>query len=123
MLDEFPQLKKMETIENTLAICAGYGVKICTVVQSITQINQIYTKDNSILDNSQIQIYMTPSNIQQAKELSEIMGDKTIREHNHSGKGLADKSTSESKISRKLMNPDEIMRMSKKKENPQSAVQ
>lgn len=116
MLDEFPQLKKMETIENTLAICAGYGVKICTVVQSITQINQIYTKDNSILDNSQIQIYMTPSNIQQAKELSEIMGDKTIREHNQSGKGLADKSTSESKISRKLMNPDEIMRMSKKKE-------
>ena len=116
MLDEFPQLKKMETIENTLAICAGYGVKICTVVQSITQINQIYTKDNSILDNSQIQIYMTPSNLQQAKELSEIMGDKTIREHNQSGKGLADKSTSESKISRKLMNPDEIMRMSKKKE-------
>lgn len=116
MLDEFPQLKKMETIENTLAICAGYGVKICTVVQSITQINQIYTKDNSILDNSQIQIYMTPSNIQQAEELSKIMGDKTIREHNQSGKGLADKSVSESKISRKLMNPDEIMRMSKTKE-------
>lgn len=116
LLDEFPQLKKMETIENTLAICAGYGVKICTVVQSVTQINQIYTKDNSILDNSQIQIYMTPSNIAQAKELSEIMGDKTIKEQNESGKGVMDKSTSESKIARKLMNPDEILKMSKKKE-------
>ena len=71
LLDEFPQLNKLETIENTLAICAGYGVKICLVVQSITQLNQIYTKDNSILDNSQVQIYMTPSNLAAAKELSE----------------------------------------------------
>ena len=31
LLDEFPQLNKLETIENTLAICAGYGVKICLV--------------------------------------------------------------------------------------------
>lgn len=116
MLDEFPQLRKMETIENTLAICAGYGVKICTVVQSVTQINQFYTKENSILDNSQVQIYMTPSNIAQAKELSEIMGDKTIKERNESGKGLMDKSTSESKISRRLMKPEEILRMSKHKE-------
>ena len=46
-LDEFPQLKKMETIGNTLAICAGYGVKICIVVQNITQLNEIYTKDGS----------------------------------------------------------------------------
>ena len=116
MLDEFPQLKKMESIENTLAICAGYGVKICTVVQSVTQIHQIYTKDNSILDNSQVQIYMTPSNIQQAKELSEVMGDKTIKEHNLSGKGIMDKSTNESKIARKLMTPDEVLRLEKDKE-------
>ena len=118
LLDEFPQLNKLETIENTLAICAGYGVKICLVVQSITQLNQIYTKDNSILDNSQVQIYMTPSNLAAAKELSEIMGDQTIKSDSKSsdGNSLFSKSTSTSEQGRKLMNPDELLRMSKDKE-------
>ncbi|MBR2216052.1 MAG: type IV secretory system conjugative DNA transfer family protein [Selenomonadaceae bacterium] len=114
MLDEFPQLKKLDSIENTLAICAGYGVKICTVVQSITQLNQIYTKDNSILDNSQVQIYMTPSNLAAAKELSEIMGDSTIKSVSKSSSGkLFESNNSVSEQGRKLMNPDELLRMSK----------
>lgn len=117
MLDEFPQLKKLEDIENTLSICASYGVKICTVVQSITQLNQIYTKDNSILDNSQVQIYMTPSNLAAAKELSEIMGDQTIKNDSTSSDGsLFKKSKSTSEQGRKLMNPDELLRMSKDKQ-------
>lgn len=116
MLDEFPQLKKMETIGNTLAICAGYGVKICIVVQNITQLNEIYTKDgaNKILSNSQVQIYMTPSEYDTAKVLSDTLGDKTIQTHSKSNNGLfKDGSTSTSEQSRKLMNPDEIMRMDK----------
>ena len=48
MLDEFPQLGRLESIEKTLAICAGYGVKICIVAQSMGQLNKIYTKDNAI---------------------------------------------------------------------------
>ncbi|MBR3721661.1 MAG: type IV secretory system conjugative DNA transfer family protein [Selenomonadaceae bacterium] len=118
LLDEFPQLKKLSEIENTLSICAGFGVKICTVVQSITQLNQIYTKDNSILDNSQVQIYMTPSNFEAAQALSNIMGDKTIKSDSitKEGNSLFSKSVQSSEQSRKLMNPDELMRMSKDKQ-------
>lgn len=118
MLDEFPQLKKMETIGNTLAICAGYGVKICIVVQNITQLNEIYTKDgsNKILSNSQVQIYMTPSEYDTAKVLSDTIGDKTITAQSTSSNGLfKGGSTSTSEQGRKLLNPDEIMRMNKDK--------
>lgn len=117
MLDEFPQLKKMETIGQTLAICAGYGVKICTVVQNITQLNEIYTKDGSakILSNSQVQIYMTPSDLETAKTLSDMMGDKTIESVSKSsnGKLMDGGSTSISQQARKLMTPDEVLRMDK----------
>ena len=116
MLDEFPQLKKMETIGNTLAICAGYGVKICIVVQNITQLNEIYTKDgsNKIISNSQVQIYMTPSEYETAKVLSDTMGTKTIITSSISSNGtFSGGSTSKSEQQRNLMNPDEILRMNK----------
>ena len=118
MLDEFPQLKKMETIGNTLAICAGYGVKICIVVQNITQLNEIYTKDgsNKIISNSQVQIYMTPSEYETAKVLSDTMGTKTIITSSVSSNGtLSGGSTSRSEQQRNLMNPDEILRMDRDK--------
>ena len=118
MLDEFPQLKKMETIGNTLAICAGYGVKICIVVQNITQLNEIYTKDgsNKIISNSQVQIYMTPSEYETAKVLSDTMGTKTIITSSVSSNGtLSGGSTSKSEQQRNLMNPDEILRMDRDK--------
>ncbi len=116
MLDEFPQLKKMETIGNTLAICAGYGVKICTVVQNITQLNEIYTKDgtNKILSNSQVQIYMTPSDIETAEVLSKTLGEKTIQTQSFSSNGaFKGGSTSTSQSGRNLMKADEILRMEK----------
>ena len=114
MLDEFPQLKKLDTIENTLAICAGYGVKICIVAQSVSQLNLYYTRDNSILDNCHVQVYFTPGKLDVAKELSERIGDKTIDSVSHSvGKGLFDSgSNSISQQGRRLITPDELMRMS-----------
>lgn len=61
---------------------------------------------------------MTPSNLAAAKELSEIMGDQTIKSDSKSsdGNSLFAKSTSTSEQGRKLMNPDELLRLSKDKE-------
>lgn len=117
MLDEFPQLKKMEAIENNLVICAGFGVKICIVAQSTTQLNAIYTKDNIILDNSHVQIYYTPTKYEAAKALSDLLGERTIKSVSHSSNGsLTGGSSSTSQIARQLLKPDEVMRMSKNKE-------
>ena len=35
MLDEFPQLGNLKSMELALAVCAGYGIKICIVAQDV----------------------------------------------------------------------------------------
>ena len=120
MLDEFPQLGKLDAIEKSLVICAGYGVKICIVAQSMGQLNKIYTKDNAIPGNCHVQIYFTPTLEDgggTAKTLSETLGEKTIHSFSRSTTGEAFKgSTSTSNMARKLMTPDEVRRMDAEKE-------
>lgn len=117
MLDEFPQLRKMEQIENQLAICAGYGVKICIVAQNIGQLNQLYTKENGIAANCHVQIYFTPADNDSARMLSDKLGDATIATSSVSSSGrLFEKNTSVSENARKLMTPDEASRMDEEKE-------
>ena len=117
MLDEFPQLRKMEQIENQLAICAGYGVKICIVAQNIGQLNQLYTKENGIAANCHVQIYFTPADNDSARMLSDKLGDATITTNSVSSSGkLFEKNTSVSENARKLMTPDEASRMDEEKE-------
>ena len=115
MLDEFPQLGKLESIEKTLAICAGYGIKICIVAQSMGQLNKIYTKDNAIPGNCHVQIYFTPTLEDgggTARTLSDTLGEKTIHSFSKSSTGkMGGGSTSTSEIARKLMTPDEVRRM------------
>ncbi len=115
LLDEFPQLKKMDSIERALGICAGYGIKICIVVQNMGQINQLYTKDNAIPGNCHVQIYFTPALEDgggTAKTLSDMLGEKTIHTTSKSSNGkMFESSTSTSQMARKLMTPDEVLRM------------
>ncbi len=42
LLDEFPVLKYMESIESALSQMAGFGVKIMTVIQNIGQLKHLY---------------------------------------------------------------------------------
>ena len=41
MLDEFSALKRMPVIENALDRIAGFGVKMCFVLQSLSQLKDI----------------------------------------------------------------------------------
>lgn len=121
MLDEFPQLGQMECIELALAICAGYGIKICIVAQDVNQLNKAYTKDNSIGSNCHLHIYFTP-NIDNggatAESISKTLGKKTIKTVSHSdgGGGFMKGSDSTSTTGRELMTPDEVSKMSSEKE-------
>lgn len=121
MLDEFPQLGNMKCIELALAICAGYGIKMCIVCQDVNQLNKEYTKDNSIGSNCHLHIYFTP-NIDAggatAEAISKTLGKKTISTVSHSdgGGGFGKGSDSTSSTARELMTPDEVSHMSSEKE-------
>lgn len=120
MLDEFPQLGNMKCIELALAICAGYGIKMCIVCQDVNQLNKEYTKDNSIGSNCHLHIYFTPnidSGGATAEAISKTLGKKTIHTVSHSdGGGLFKGSNSTSSTARELMTPDEVSHMSSEKE-------
>lgn len=121
MLDEFPQLGNMQSIELALAVCAGYGIKMCIVAQDVNQLNKEYTQNNSISSNCHIHIYFTP-NLDNggatAEAISKALGKHTISTVSHSdgGGGWFKGSDSTSFTSRELMTPDEVSRLSPRKE-------
>ncbi len=120
MLDEFPQLGNMKCIELALAICAGYGIKMCIVCQDVNQLNKAYTKDNSIGSNCHLHTYFTPnidSGGATAEAISKTLGKKTITtESENYGKSFFGDGGSRSKSGRELMTPDEVSHMSSEKE-------
>ena len=120
MLDEFPQLGNMQAVELALAICAGYGIKICIVCQDVNQLNKEYTKDNSIASNCHVHIYFTPNldtGGATSEAISKTLGKRTIKSISHSdGGGLGKGSNSISSQARDLMTPDEVARMSTEEE-------
>lgn len=121
MLDEFPQLGNMKCIELALAICAGYGIKVCIVCQDVNQLNKEYTKDNSIGSNCHVHIYFTPnidSGGATAEAISKTLGKRTISTISHSdgGGGFFKGSNSTSQTGRELLTPDEVAQMSSEKE-------
>lgn len=120
MLDEFPQLGNMKCIELALAICAGYGIKMCIVCQDVNQLNKEYTKDNSIGSNCHLHMYFTPnidSGGATAEAISKTLGKRTISTSSHSdGGGLFKGSNTTNFTGRELMTPDEVSHMSSEKE-------
>lgn len=122
MLDEFPQLGNMSAVESALAICAGYGIKMCIVCQDVNQLNKEYTENNSVASNCHLHIYFTPNldtnGGKTAEAISKTLGKYTTRSINHSdgGGGFAKGSNSYSGRAESLMSPDQISRMSSKEE-------
>lgn len=108
LIDEFPALGNLSLFEEALAYIAGYGLKALLIVQSINQLNKIYGKDNSIIDNCRTQLYFTPNDKDTPKMISDMMGNKTEKIITRSGKGFFMENRSESYQARALMTAGEI---------------
>lgn len=118
MLDEFPAFGKIPLVERALGYIAGYGMKVVIIAQALNQIKKLYGDKNTVLDNCMVGIYYAPSasDYDTAKLISDLLGDKTEKVKNKSGKitgGLFDGSINESKSARKLQTPEEIKNLPK----------
>lgn len=109
LLDEFPAIGKMEILEKAIGYVAGYGMKMMIVVQSLDQLNKIYTKDNMFLSNCQCQVFYTANENATAEYVSKTIGTKTIKTHSISG-GLLNRNVSVSEQARDLIKPEEVRR-------------
>lgn len=109
LIDEFPSLGKLDVIEQSMSYIAGYGLKTFLISQSLGQFKKIYGKDNYILDNCSIQLYLTPNDPETPKMLSDKLGKYTVKTESFSKKGFELTPTkSISYIGRSLMTAEEI---------------
>lgn len=114
LLDEFPAFGKLEGIEKSMGFTAGYGIKLFIIAQDMNQINALYTSDNYIVSNCQVQIYHGPSDNNSAKYISDKLGTKTIittSETRNSNILPLPNSYNDNLSGRPLMTPDEVYRL------------
>jgi type IV secretion system protein VirD4 len=80
LLDEFARLGRMETLAESLQFLAGYGIRVCVVVQNKAQIKNLYGAQLAIdiFDNVGCEIIFGTGDIELAQELEKRLGDDTV---------------------------------------------
>lgn len=117
MLDEFPQLGKLDFFEHALAYIRGYGIKACLVAQSLNQIAQAYGEHSSILDNAHIRVAFACNDERTARRISDMLGQttETRSQMNYAGSRMAPwlghTLVSRQEVPRPLLTPGEVMQL------------
>lgn len=117
MLDEFAQLGHLPIIENTVAMMRGYGVKLWSVFQDLSQAQAIYDKRwETFMSNSGILHSFAPQDITTAEYLSKHTGQTAKEVLNWSQQSQAGTQTtggtvSLSKTPMPLMLPQDLRNM------------
>ncbi|MBL8687146.1 MAG: type IV secretory system conjugative DNA transfer family protein [Alphaproteobacteria bacterium] len=120
LMDEFTAMGKMEVINKGIAFFAGYNIRVLIVIQSPSQLEEVYGKDaaKSMMTNCAVEIVFTPKELDVAQQLSERIGYNTVISKSiskPSGFSKGNKNTTLSDQRRALMLPQEIMQISDEK--------
>jgi len=117
MLDEFPQLGKLDFFEHALAYIRGYRIKACLVAQSLNQIAQAYGEHSSILDNAHVRVAFACNDERTARRISDMLGvtTETRAQMNYAGSRMAPwlghTMVSRQEVPRPLLTPGEVMQL------------
>ncbi len=121
LLDEFPTLGKMEEIKAGIAYYRGYWVKLFLITQDTEQLKAIYEASgmNSFLSNCTFRITYAANNVDTAKYISDLLGDKTVVSQDEGSRpkyldlNPGARQVSTKKSSRKLLMPQEVIGLPK----------
>ncbi len=121
LMDEFPTLGKMEQFLSGIAYFRGYQVKLFLVIQDTQQLKSAYEDSgmNSFLSNSTYRITFAANNVETAKLISELIGNKTVATESmnkpkYFDMNPASRSIHLSKSQRALLLPQEVISMDRK---------
>ena len=116
MMDEFPTLGEMKQFQTGIAYFRGYRVKLFLIVQDTQQLKGIYEDAgmNSFLSNSYYRITFSANNVETAKLISELVGNKTVKQYSKNIPKFLDfdpksRTMNESEIQRALLLPQEVI--------------
>lgn len=114
ILDEFPQLGKLEGIEKSIAFARGAKIAFMIISQSENQIVKEYTQHHAFNSNCKVKVYFPPEDDQTAEAIITQLGNTTVHQAISSLSGelndpLADKqSNSIQTYAVPLMTKDEL---------------
>jgi type IV secretion system protein VirD4 len=111
ILDEFPQLGRMQTVETGVQLNAGYGIKFWVVVQNITQIKALYEDNWETFASAGVLTSFAPRDPTTSEYLAKIGGEKTIRVQGESTDEMGHKTTSLALQRREDIMPHQFRRM------------
>ena len=115
-LDEFPNLGTIPGYEEILATCRSYGISSSTIIQSIGQLIDKYSKEKAeaIIGNCSLRYLLGVGDKLTSEYFSDLIGKTTIRTQSSSvsknAKGGSD-SKSDSYTGRNLLTLDELTRL------------
>lgn len=79
MLDEFAQLGHMQFVQNNYALMRGFGVKLWTIWQDLTQAKRLYQDQwESFISNAGIIQTFAPQDVTTREYLSKLSGERII---------------------------------------------
>jgi type IV secretion system protein VirD4 len=118
LLDEFPSLGEMPQFKIGIAYFRGFKVKLFLIVQDTQQLKGIYEEAgmNSFLSNSYYRITFSANNIETANMISQMIGNKTVKQVSKSMPTMLDfkpgsRSKSISETQRALLLPQEVINL------------
>ncbi len=116
LMDEFPTLGEMKQFQTGIAYFRGYRVKLFLIVQDTQQLKGIYEDAgmNSFLSNSYYRITFSANNVETAKLISELVGNKTVKQFSNNKPKFLDfnpqsRTVNESEVQRALLLPQEVI--------------
>ena len=117
LIDEFPMLGAMPTLQKGLALLAGYKIRIVLITQGLGQLDEIYGRQatEGILQNCAVQVFFASNDDTTTNYVSARLGSKTVRVRSQSQSQDWSYTTSTSYIARPLLLPEEVRRLDPKK--------
>lgn len=119
IMDEFTAIGKVSMIAKSVSYQAGYNMRLLTIIQNKSQLEDVYGKAGAqtLIANHAIRIAYAPSPSVQsdANEYSEMLGYLTVKSTSKStGRGSSSQSTSDQR--RALLMPQEVKDLGEKRE-------
>lgn len=114
LLDEFPAIGAMPYIKKASGFIAGYRLKLLTIYQNLSQLNEIYGIEGakSLMANHPCKIIYAVNEKEDADKFSAQLGYQTLKaksqSKNNASKGGTSRGESESDSSRALVLPQEL---------------
>lgn len=122
LMDEFGNMARIEALSKGVSFLRSYHVRCMVIVQYLSQLTAIYgSEDSQGFLNSKVRIAFALNDTKDAQLFSTALGNTTVKVTSASfNSGHGDKAGSRSENvsykARPLMAPDELMRLSVKKE-------